>query len=60
MLEKLLRCTKCIFAFLFLRKRERFSTLAVIVARCLLHVPGQQSFNLSQRVSRRNVLQYMM
>ena len=28
--------------------------------RCLLHVPGQQSFNLFQRVSRRYVLQYMM
>jgi hypothetical protein len=42
------------------RKRERFSTLAAIVTRCLLHVPWQQSFNLFQRVGRRDVLQYMM
>jgi len=41
-------------------KRQRFSLLAANVALCSLHVPGQQSFNLSQRVSRRNVLQYMM
>ena len=42
------------------RKRQRFSLLAAKVALCSLHVPGQQSFNLFQRVSRRNVLQYMM
>ena len=41
-------------------KRERFSTLAAMVELCLLHVPGQQSFNLFQRIGRRDVLQYMM
>ena len=44
----------------FIGKRQRFSPLATTVARCLLHVPGQQSFNLFQRVGRRDVLQYMM
>ena len=42
------------------RKRQRFSPLAAIVARCLFHVPGQQGFNLFQRIGRRDVLQYMM
>ena len=41
-------------------KRQRFSPLAARVARCLLHAPGQQGFNLFQRVGRRDVLQYMM
>ena len=41
-------------------KRQRFSLLAAKVALCLLHVPRQQSFNLFQRIGRRDVLQYMM
>jgi hypothetical protein len=41
-------------------KRQRFSPLAVLVARCLLHIPWQQGFNLLQRIGRRDVLQYMM
>ncbi|RDH85215.1 MAG: outer membrane receptor protein [endosymbiont of Seepiophila jonesi] len=42
------------------RKRQRIRTLAAIVTLCLLHVPWQQSFNLFQRIGRRDVLQYMM
>ena len=41
-------------------KRQRFSPLAAIVARCLFHVPGQQGFNLFQRIGLCDVLQYMM
>ncbi|RDH81734.1 MAG: hypothetical protein DIZ77_13210 [endosymbiont of Seepiophila jonesi] len=41
-------------------KRQRIRTLAAIVTLCLLHVPWQQSFNLFQRIGRRDVLQYMM
>ena len=44
----------------FYCKRQRFSTLAAIVARCLLHVPGQQGFNLFQRIGFCDVLQYML
>ena len=56
--------TAAIFAMmmtlLVMGKRQRFGLLAARVARCLLHVPGQQSFNLFQSVGRRDVLQYMM
>jgi len=49
-----------VYRSLLHRKRERFSALAAIVELCLLHVPGQQRFNLFQGVGRRDVLQYMM
>jgi len=41
-------------------KRQRTSLLAALVALCLLHIPGQQSLKLFQRIGRRDVLQYMV